>query len=83
MTKSKQPPAYFIHGEQMTFPFSELEHSLTNEEHLIKSLRNVLSLAKDHCDQLYPHDIPYITSDGIIARECIERVEAIVKKFPG
>ena len=79
---SKHPPAYFKHGEQMTLPIPELEQSLTNEEHLISSLRNVLLLAKDHCDQIYPRDTPYVTADGIIAREAIERVEAIVKRFP-
>lgn len=82
MTKSKHPPAYFIHGEQMTLPIPELEQSLTDEEHLIQSLKNVISLAKDHCDQIYPRDVPYITADGIIARECIERVEAIVNRLP-
>ncbi len=66
----------------MTLPIPELEQSLTNEEHLIRSLRNVLTLAKDHCDQIYPRTTPYVTADGIIARESIERVEAIVKRFP-
>ena len=65
----------------MTLPIPELEESLTNEEHLIRSLRNVLSLAKEHCDQIYPRVGPYVTADGIIARESIERVEAIVNKF--
>ena len=82
MTKSKHPPAYFIHGEQMTLPIPGLEQALTNEEYLVRSLKNILSLAKDHCDQIYPRDVPYVTADGIIARESIERVEAIVKKFP-
>jgi len=82
MTKSKHPPAYFIHGEQMALPIPELEQSLTNEEHLVSSLKNVLLLAKDHCDQIYPKNTPYVTADGIIARESIERVEAIMKKFP-
>ena len=66
----------------MTLPIPELEQSLTNEEYLIRSLRNVLTLAKDHCDQIYPRATPYVTADGIIARESIERVEAIVKRFP-
>ena len=66
----------------MTLPIPELEQSLTNEEHLIQSLRNLISMAKDHCDQMYPNDIPYVTADGIIARESIERIEKIVKKFP-
>ena len=82
MMTNKHPPTYFTHGEQMTLPIPELEQSLTNEEHLVNSLKNVLLLAKDYCDQIYPRDIPYVTADGIIARESIERVEAIVKKFP-
>lgn len=81
MTTSKHPPAYYIHEEQMTLPIPELEQSLTNEEHLIRSLKNVLSLAKDHCDQLYPRGTPYVTGEGIIARESIERVETIVKNY--
>ena len=66
----------------MTLPIPGLEQALTNEEYLVRSLKNILSLAKDHCDQIYPRDVPYVTADGIIARESIERVEAIVKKFP-
>ena len=66
----------------MTLPIPELEQSLTNEEHLISSLRNVLLLAKDHCDQIYPRDIPYVTADGIIARDTNDRLDPKEKKIP-
>jgi hypothetical protein len=66
----------------MALPIPELEQIIMREEHLVQSLKNVLSLASDHCEQIYPKDTPYVTADGIIARESIARIEAIMKRFP-
>ena len=80
MMMNDRSSVFHDHGEQLTLPIPELEQSLIQEEHLIWSLKNVLLLASDHCDQMYPRDSHYVTADSIIARESIERVKNIVAR---
>lgn len=66
---------------QMILPIPELEEILSKQEHMIGSLKCVLNMAREHCAQQYPINIPYITADGIIARDSIEQVQTIIDLY--
>ena len=83
---SERPKAFFMRTEQMVLPIPELEQQLVREEHLINSLKNVLTLAQERVDELHggSKDAVFSTSaDEIIARESIDRVQLILDRVEG
>lgn len=81
---SKYPKPFFMRTQQMVLPIPELEEQLVREEHLINSLKNVLTLAQERVDELYggSKDAAFSTSaDEIIARESIDRVQLILDRL--